>query len=99
MISARFKVVRWSVAMRRLLLAAVMFGAVSGAQAADMPDLPVLRGAFTDGLTTARVYWQGYYVGGQADYGSIDSKLPPSINGDMQSTFVPPAGFAYNWQP
>ena len=35
--------------MRRFLLAAVMFGTAAGAQAADMPDLPILRGAFTDG--------------------------------------------------
>jgi opacity protein-like surface antigen len=82
--------------MRRLLLAAMMFGAASGAEAAD---LPFLRGSFTDGLTTARVNWQGYYIGGQIDYGSIDSKLPTTINSDMQSTFVPPAGVAYNWQP
>ncbi len=31
--------------MRRLVLAAAMFGMVFGAQAADMPDLPVLRGS------------------------------------------------------
>ena len=37
--------------MRRFLLAAVMCGAASGAHAADMPDLPILRGSFTDGLT------------------------------------------------
>jgi outer membrane immunogenic protein len=59
-------------AMRRLLLAAVMFGAVSGAQAADMPDLPVLRGAFTDGLSTSRINWQGFYIGAQGGYGSSD---------------------------
>jgi outer membrane immunogenic protein len=58
--------------MRRFLAAAVMFGAVSGAQAADMPDLPILRGAFTEGLTTKRVNWQGYYIGGQGGYGSSD---------------------------
>jgi outer membrane immunogenic protein len=58
--------------MRRFLLAAVMFGMVSGAQAADMPDLPFLRGAFTDGLTTAKVNWQGFYVGGQAGLGTSD---------------------------
>ena len=56
--------------MRRLLLAAVMLGAASGAQAADMPDLPILRGALTEGLTT--VNWQGYYIGGQWGYGSSD---------------------------
>ena len=64
--------------MRRLLLAAVMFGAASGAQATDMPDLPILRGAFTDGPTTARVNWQGYYIGGQAGYGSSDESFSGS---------------------
>lgn len=58
--------------MRRFLLAAVMFGAVSGAQAADMPDLPVLRGAFTEGLTTSKVNWQGFYIGGQGGLGTSD---------------------------
>ncbi len=56
--------------MRRFLLAAVMFGAASVAHAADMPELPALRGSFVDGLTTARANWQGYYVGGQGSYGS-----------------------------
>jgi len=58
--------------MRRLLLAAAVFGAVSGAQAADLPDLPILRGAFTDGLTTSKANWQGYYIGGQAGTGTSD---------------------------
>ena len=44
--------------MRRLLLVAVMCGAASGAQAADMPDLPFLRGSFTEGLSTASVNWE-----------------------------------------
>ena len=57
--------------MRRLLLAAAMFGAVSGARAADLPDLPILRGAFIDGLGS-RVNWQGVYVGGQAGFGTSD---------------------------
>ena len=49
--------------MRRLLLAAVMFGAVSGAHAADMPDFSsrqLCREA------PPHVNWQGYYIGGQA---------------------------------
>jgi outer membrane immunogenic protein len=58
--------------MRRLLLAAVMFGAVSGAQAADMPDF--LRGSFLPS-PVQRVNWQGYYVGGQAGYGSSDENF------------------------
>jgi outer membrane immunogenic protein len=62
-------------AMRRFLLAIVMCGAVSGAQAAD---LPVLRGGFTDGLTTSRVNWQGFYIGGQGGYGSSDETFAGS---------------------
>ena len=61
--------------MRRLLLAAAMFGAVSGARAADLSDLPILRGAFTEGLTTSKVNWQGFYIGGQAGYGSADENF------------------------
>jgi opacity protein-like surface antigen len=74
--------------MRRVLLVAVMLGAAAGAQAADMSDLPILRGAFTEGPTMAPVYWQGYYVGGQGSYGSISSKLRSGNNSG------PPA-----WQP
>src|SRR5579872_4196432 len=59
----------WSVAMGRFLLAAVLCGVVSGAQAAD---LPVLRGGFTDGLYSSRVNWEGFYVGGQGGYGTSD---------------------------
>ena len=66
--------------MRRLVLAAVMFGAVSGAQAADMPDLPILRGGFTDGLRTARVNWQGFYIGGQGGYGASDENFNGSTS-------------------
>jgi opacity protein-like surface antigen len=51
--------------MRRLLLAAVMFGAVSGAQAADMPDF--LRGSLPASSVPTR-NWDGWYVGGQVGY-------------------------------
>lgn len=81
--------------MRRFWTAAILLGATSGAQAAD---LPFLRGSFTEGLSTIKVFWQGYYVGGQADWGSINSRVPAAINSDMQSTFLPPVGVAYNWQ-
>jgi len=81
--------------MRRLLLAAAMLGTASGTQAAD---LPFLRGSFTDGLTTTKVFWQGYYLGGQLAYGSIHSKLPGNINSDMQSTFSPPVDVDYYWR-
>ena len=58
--------------MRRLLIVAAMCGMVSGAQAADMPDLPFLRGSFTDGLSTATVNWGGAYIGGHASHGAAD---------------------------
>jgi outer membrane immunogenic protein len=65
----------WSVAMRRLLLAAVMCGAMTAANAAD---LPILRGGFTDGLSTSSVNWDGFYIGGQAGYGSSDENFTGS---------------------
>src|SRR6186997_2937872 len=77
---------RWSVVMRRFLLAAVMYGAASVAQAADMPDLPFLRGSVIEGLNS-RVNWQGFYVGGQAGYGSSDAKFSGS-NGSMLATLL-----------
>ena len=83
--------------MRRFLLVAMVCGAAGVAQAADMPDLPFLRGSFTDGLSSAKVNWQGYYIGGQASYGSVTSKVPGGINSDLQSTFVPPNNISYNW--
>ena len=64
--------------MRRFLLVAVMCGAASVAQAADMPDLPFLRGSFTEGLSATAVNWQGFYVGGQAGYGSSDMNFAGS---------------------
>jgi outer membrane immunogenic protein len=73
--------------MRRFVLAAVMFGAAAGAQAADLSDLPILRGAFTEGLSTARVNWQGYYIGGQAGYGSSDENFQGS-NANMLAALI-----------
>jgi outer membrane immunogenic protein len=86
MISARL-VLSMGVAMRRFLLAAVMMGAASCAQAADMPDLPILRGSYVDGLTTSQVNWQGFYVGGQGGYGSSDEKFAGS-NANMIDTLL-----------
>lgn len=51
--------------MRGLLLAAVMFGALSGAQAADMPDF--LRGSLPASSAPTR-NWDGWYAGGQVGY-------------------------------
>jgi len=53
--------------MRRFLLAAVMCAAaMSGSRAADLSDLPVLRGPV--GLSSTRVNWNGFYAGGEASY-------------------------------
>ncbi|MBU6458932.1 MAG: outer membrane beta-barrel protein [Bradyrhizobium sp.] len=48
--------------MRRFFLAAVMFGAATGAQAADMPDF--LHGSLPATNIPTR-NWDGWYVGGQ----------------------------------
>ncbi|MCL2716494.1 MAG: outer membrane beta-barrel protein [Alphaproteobacteria bacterium] len=64
--------------MRKYWLVAAMVGAVSAAQAADLPDVPVLRGGFTDGLPASRINWQGFYVGAQAGYGAADARMDSS---------------------
>jgi outer membrane immunogenic protein len=74
----QFQSMRWSVVMRLILLVAMMCGAAAGAQAADLSDLPVLRGAMTDGLSTSRTNWQGAYIGGQAAYGTSDMNFKGS---------------------
>jgi opacity protein-like surface antigen len=57
--------------MRRFLLAAVMCGMTAGAQAADLSDLPILRGGLTEGMG-GRVDWSGVYVGGTVSRGAAD---------------------------
>ena len=54
--------------MRVILLAVTMCGIAAAAQAADLSDLPILRGAVSDSMTTSRVNWQGFYIGGQGGY-------------------------------
>jgi opacity protein-like surface antigen len=57
--------------MRKILLAAVMcVTAMSGSRAADLSDLPILRGPV--GLSSTRVNWQGFYAGGQGAFGTSD---------------------------
>jgi opacity protein-like surface antigen len=73
--------------MRRFLLAVALCGAVTTAQAADMPDLPILRGSYTDGLNTSRVNWQGFYFGGQGGYGSSDENFSGS-NANMLAALL-----------
>ncbi len=73
--------------MRLILLAAMMCGVAAGAQAADLPDLPILRGAVTDGLTTSKVNWQGFYIGAQGGYGSSDENFAGS-NSNMLNALL-----------
>jgi outer membrane immunogenic protein len=55
--------------MRGVAVAVVMFGTMSCAHAADMPDF--LRGSLSDGYSPP-VNWAGVYIGGQAAYGVAD---------------------------
>jgi outer membrane immunogenic protein len=66
--------------MRRFVLAAAMAGMTFGAQAADLPDLPVLRGSLpAGGLSTTTRNWDGWYVGGQVGYASADMDFSHSV--------------------
>jgi outer membrane immunogenic protein len=65
------------VAMRRLLVAAVMIGAASGAQAADMPDF--LRGSIP--ATPVTRNWDGWYAGGEVSYSAVGSDFSNSVVG------------------
>ena len=73
MIGVRFRVFDGSVAMRRLLLMAMICGLASSARAADMLDY--LRGSIPPTLSTTSINWQGFYLGAQAGYGSSDENF------------------------
>src|SRR5258708_35342382 len=73
--------------MRRLVLAAVMVVAAHGALAADMPDLPALRGFVNDGPPATRTSWQGFYVGGQGGYTSSQMNFARA-NDNLVSSFI-----------
>jgi outer membrane immunogenic protein len=64
--------------MRRLLLAAMVLGAASGAQAADMPDF--LRGSLPVSSSPTR-NWDGWYAGGQVSYQSANMDFSQSLVG------------------
>jgi len=67
--------------MRGFLLAVVMIGAVSTAQAADMPDLSVLRGSVPPSLSSATRNWDGWYAGGQVGYTSSSMDFSQTVVG------------------
>ena len=83
--------------MRYFLLAAMMFGVASGAQAADMPDF--LRGSLAPG-PVQRVNWQGFYAGAQGGYGSSDENFNGSnttlLNGLLDHNILQEMDIA-NW--
>jgi len=72
-----FGVVEGSVTMRRFLLAAVVFGTMAGAHAADMPDY--LRGGLAEPTPTRN--WDGWYAGGQVGYSSANMDFSQSLVG------------------
>jgi opacity protein-like surface antigen len=68
--------------MRRFVLATAMVGMAFGAEAADLSDLPVLRGSLPPGgLTIQKVNWDGWYAGGQASYSAVQADFSKSIVG------------------
>jgi outer membrane immunogenic protein len=75
-----------------VLAAAVMLGTAASAQAADMPDF--LRGSL--GGYSPTVNWQGFYVGGQAGYGTANMTFSGStatiVNGLLANTDLNPGG-------
>lgn len=58
-----------------VVLAIVVSGLAPAAHAADLADLPILRGSLSDGLTASRTNWEGFYVGAQGGYGSSDENF------------------------
>jgi outer membrane immunogenic protein len=71
--------------MRRFLLTAVTAVMATGAQAADMPDF--LRGSLLPAAPPPIADWQGFYVGGQAGYGSSDENFNGATS-NMASTLL-----------
>jgi outer membrane immunogenic protein len=71
--------------MRRFVLTVMMFGAASGAQAADLPDFTPLRGS--EGLSAATRNWDGWYAGGQVGYSSASLDFSQSLVGLTNNIF------------
>ena len=69
--------------MRRLLLAVVMFGTATGAQAADMPDF--LHGSLPASSPTRN--WDGWYAGGQVGYAWTNTDYGKTVVGMTNDLF------------
>jgi outer membrane immunogenic protein len=72
--------------MRRWVLVAIMAGVAQSALAADMPDLPVLRGFVSDAPRSVRTNWEGFYVGGQGGFTSSQMNFAKT-NANVISSF------------
>ncbi|MBB5047095.1 opacity protein-like surface antigen [Rhodopseudomonas rhenobacensis] len=83
--------------MRRLVVGAML---LTVAQAASSADMPFLRGALSDGPRRV-VDWEGFYVGGQASYGTIDTNFTDATRGlaeqAMTNTLVNSAMQVSDW--
>ena len=72
--------------MRRFVLVAVMFSVACGARAADLSDLPILRGSFSGDPAPVTRNWDGWYAGGQVQYSTANidlSHAPASLTNFM----------------
>lgn len=67
--------------MRRLIVAAVLASVSVAAEAADLADLPILRGPVSEGLSSSSVNWQGIYIGGHYGYSSQDFDFSKTAQG------------------
>lgn len=74
--------------MRRLLVAGFIAILAHGAQAADPPELPILRGSFREAPVAYRTSWQGFYVGGQASYTFADMNFANSNSSLVSQLFA-----------
>jgi opacity protein-like surface antigen len=61
------------------MLAAAMIGMAFGAQAADMPDLPILRGSLAPTLSATSRNWDGWYAGGHISYSSSEMDFSHAV--------------------
>jgi opacity protein-like surface antigen len=64
--------------MRWLMCALIVAGSVQGATAADLSDLPILRGSTYDSGAPAR--WDGFYAGAQAGFATSGTDFSNSTS-------------------
>lgn len=82
--------------MRKVLMAAAVAACATTAQAADMPEF-ALRGSYSEGLSSSRAIWEGFYVGGQAGQTWINAKPASTYNNDITSAYLTRTGLNYSF--